>query len=131
MSQLSDYAEKLALDFLLNATSATRPTAWFISLHTGAPGETGANEIGASSAYTRQTATFGAASTGAGTATNSVALTFGPATTSNWGTVSGVGIWDATTAGNPLFVGILGTARVINIGDSLSFASAALVAALA
>lgn len=131
MANLSDWAEKAALDWLLLGATPTRPTAIFVSLHTGSPGDTGTTELGAGSAYARQTATFAAASSGAGTTQNSNTITFGPATTSNWGTISGMGIWDASSSGNLLFWGTLATPRTINIGDSLQFAASGLVCSLA
>lgn len=133
MSAMTDYAEKLALDWLFTNGAATRPTAWFVALHTAAPGETATGEISTGSAYARQTATFRAASSGAGTTDNNGAITFGPATTSNWGTVSGISVWDNGTigSGNALIAGTLATARAINIGDSLQIADGALDLALA
>ena len=129
MSNVTNYAEKLLLDWILTTGSATRPTAWFASLHTGDPGETGASELSSGSGYARQSASFAAAVDPAGTTTNQNALTFGPAATSNWGTVSGVGIVDMSTlgSGNFLFAGLLATARVVAIGDSLQIASGSLV----
>jgi hypothetical protein len=126
MSNLSDYAEKLLLDWLLTNGAATRPTAWFVALHTAAPGETGTGEMGTTSGYVRRTVTFGAAVSGTGTTDNTADITFGPATTSNWGVVSGVSVWDATTAGNCLFQGTFATARTININDQLTIAAGAL-----
>lgn len=132
MSNLSDYAEKLALDFLMNTQTATRPTAWYVGLHTGAPGETGAsNELSSGSAYSRQTSTWAAAASGAGTTTNTNTITFGPATTSNWGTISSLTLWDASSAGNCLWQGNLATARVISVGDSLQFSAGAITLTLA
>ena len=34
MAALSDYAEKLLLDWSMTAGSATRPTAWYVALYT-------------------------------------------------------------------------------------------------
>jgi len=56
---------------------------------------------------------------------NAAAITFGPAS-ANWGTVDEVGVWDASTAGNILYVGSLTTAKTINNGDSAQFAIGAL-----
>ena len=35
----SNFAEDLVLNWLLTTNSATRPTAWYVSLYTVAPGE--------------------------------------------------------------------------------------------
>ena len=39
----STYGGNLALDWLLSNASVTRPTAWYVSLHTADPGLTGAS----------------------------------------------------------------------------------------
>ena len=61
MSCLSDYAENLVLTWLLTATAATRPSAWYVALHTGDPGETGASNevvVGTDADYVRKAITF-------------------------------------------------------------------------
>lgn len=68
-----------------------------------------------------------AAPSGSGTRTidNAAIIAFGPAG-ANWGTVDEVGIWDASTAGNLLYVGSLAASKTINSGDSAEFAIGAL-----
>ena len=117
MSALSNYAENLVLDWLLTGESVSRPSAWYVALHTGDPGEAGsANEL-SGNGYARQAVTFAAAADG--TTENEGQLTFGPNTNSNWGTVSHVSVWDAATGGNCLFKGALSSSVSINVGDSL------------
>jgi len=117
MSALSDYAENLVLDWLLTGGSVSRPSAWYVALHTGDPGEAGsANEL-SGNGYARQAVTFAAAVDGA--TENEGQLTFGPNTDSNWGTVSHVSVWDDETGGNCLFKGALSSSVSINVGDSL------------
>ena len=41
MAAISDYAEKLILDYLMTSGSATRPTAWYVALYTSAPSDAG------------------------------------------------------------------------------------------
>ena len=41
MAALSDYAEKLLLDYSMTAGSVTRPTAWYVALYTSAPTDAG------------------------------------------------------------------------------------------
>jgi hypothetical protein len=63
-----------------------------LSLHTGYPGTTGANEVsGGTPAYARQSATFGAASGGQRTLSSSVTFDV-PATTVRW-----IGVWNGST----------------------------------
>lgn len=126
MSNLSDYMEAASLNWGFTTQSVTRPTTWFVALHTAVPGDTGTGELGTTSGYTRKVATFASAVSGTGTTDNTADLTFGPATTSNWGTISGVSIWDATTGGNCLMAGTFATARTINVNDQLTIAAGAL-----
>ena len=41
MTAKTDYAENLALLYLMTDETYVRPTAWFVALHTGDPGEAG------------------------------------------------------------------------------------------
>lgn len=110
MSGLSDFGENLVQNFRLNNAAVTRPTTWFVGLHTGDPGETGAaNEVstGGGSGYARQAVTFGASA--AGIVANTGLVLFGPAVTA-WGTITHVSIWDTVAAGNCLDKGPLSTA---------------------
>lgn len=131
MANVSAFAEKLALDFLLNAVAAGRPAAWGLGVSLGAPSSTSMSEIATGSGFNRATITFAAAASPAGTITNNAAVTFGPASAA--ATITGIHIWDtpAATAGNPLFYGTLATIRTLAAGDSLVIASGALTCSLA
>lgn len=93
----SNYSRGLVYKALFRATNLTAPTALFMSLHTSAPGLTGANEI-TGNAYVRQSITFAADTNGAGASSN--APQFPAPAPSNWGTATHFGIWDAVSAGN-------------------------------
>jgi hypothetical protein len=130
MAAIGSNTENLALNFMLNAQTATRPVAWGIGLSTGVPTAVAGSEIGTGSGYTRQTAGFGAAA--AGTCLNTNAATFGPFSSAM--TVQGITVWDTVLqggSGNLLWFGTLATARTTAIGDSLVIASAALSISLA
>ena len=87
----SDYqANTLLDDFLLNGTP-------FVSLHSGYPGGTGANEFTGGS-YARQSATFGAASARAASITSPLVFLDLPNLD-----ILAAGIWDAVSGGNFLF----------------------------
>lgn len=99
---ISNYLENKFLDKALTNTDFTA-AATYVALHTGDPGETGTNEVSGGS-YARQAATWNAASSGI--STNDGALSFAdmPACT-----VVAASVWDASSAGNMLFAGFLGT----------------------
>lgn len=117
MTAFSNYAENLVLDWVFTNGAATRPTAWYVSLHTADPTETGSVGELSGNGYARQSVTFSAAASGA--TSNSGTLTFGPNTGTNWGSVTHVAVWDAATTGNCLAHGALSASVTINVGDSL------------
>jgi len=125
MSALSDYAEKLVLDWMMTTGSATRPTSWYIALFTAAPSDSGGGTEVSGNSYSRQSASWTAGSSPGGTTDNSGAISF-TASGGNWGTVSHIGIFDASSSGNLLWHGALTASKTISDGDTLSFAIGAL-----
>ena len=121
MAALSDFSEKLLLDWLMTTGSATRPTVWYVALYTAAPSDSGGGTEVSGSGYARESVTFAAASTPGGTTSNTGAVSF-TATGGNWGTVTHVGIFDASTSGNLLWHGAMTASKTINDGDTLEFA---------
>lgn len=121
MAALSDYAEKLILDYLMTSGSATRPTAWYVGLYTSAPSDAGGGTELSGSGYARESAAFAAATSGTGTTSNSGAIVF-TADGGDWGSVTHMGIHDAVSGGNLLWHGALAAAKTVLDGDSLEFA---------
>ena len=121
MSKFSDYLEKAIIDWsfgniAMPATSAVR----YVSLHTAAPSESaGSNEVPtAGTNYTRQGLSAGnvtkAQVSGVWTATNNGDITFPTTGTANFtATVTHIGIWTASTSGNLLYWGALGSSANI------------------
>jgi hypothetical protein len=120
MAALSDYAEKLLLDYAMTAGSVTRPTAWYVALYTGAPSDSGGGTEVSGSGYARQAVTFAAATSGAGTTSNTNAQTF-TASGGAFGTVTHIGILDASSGGNLLWHGAMTASKTIADGDTLEF----------
>ena len=120
MAALSDYAEKLLLDWAMTTGSATRPTAWHVALYTAAPSDSGGGTEVSTGGYTRKSVTFGAASSPGGTTSNTGAVSF-TASGANYGTVTHIGIFDNSTGGNLLWHGALTTSKTVNDGDTLEF----------
>lgn len=121
MAALSDYSEKLILDYLMTTGSATRPTNWYVALYTAAPSDSGGGTELSGSGYSRESVTFAAATSGTGTTSNSGAVVF-TADGGDWGSVTHMGIHDATSGGNLLWHGALAAAKTVLDGDSLEFA---------
>ena len=114
MAEMSNYLENAVINAVLRNTSYTSPAAVYVGLYTSDPGEgnTGTEVSGGS--YARTAVTFGAPSNGV--STNSASVTF-PTATGTWGTVTHVGILDATTSGNLLYYTALDASKSIASGD--------------
>lgn len=120
MSSFTDYTENLVLNWLFTANSATRPTAWYVGLFTAAPSDSGGGTEVSGNAYARTaTGTMSVSGTSPTNCTNSAAIEFPAASGGNWGTITHVAIFDASTSGNMLGWASLTTSRTINDGDVL------------
>ena len=117
---LSDYAEIAVLDWLLGGATPTRPPARYVALFTAAPTDAGGGTEVSGGGYARQAMTCGAAASGA--TSNSADVSF-TASGAAFGTVSHIGIFDASTAGNLLWWGALTTSKAVGDGDTLTFAA--------
>lgn len=120
MAALSDHAEKLLLDFLMTTGTATRPTNWYVALYTAAPSDSGGGTEVSGAGYARQSVAFDAAATPGGTTSNSADVSF-TATGGNYGTVTHLGIFDASSSGNLLWHGALTANKTVEDGDTITF----------
>jgi len=114
MAEMSNYLENALINATLRNTSYTSPTTVYLALYTDNPtdADTGTEVTG--NGYERQSITFGAPSNGV--STNTAAIEF-PQATGSWGTVSYVGIRDASTSGNLLYHTALDASKAIATGD--------------
>jgi len=125
MAGLTNFGEDLVLDFLFTTGTATRPTAWYVSLYTVAPTEsTGGTEVSGGS-YARVSTSFTVSGTAPTQASNTAAVEFAECT-ATWGTVVAAGIMDASTSGNLIAFANLTTSKAIDTGDVLRFNAGAL-----
>lgn len=118
MSDFSDYLENKILDHVFRNTSYTPPAAVYLGLYTSAPSDAGGGTEVSGAGYARQAITFGAASGGAISNTAAVQFT---ASGGSYGTVTHVGIFDASSAGNMLAWKSI-TPIVMGSGGILTFA---------
>ena len=103
------------LQYLLTTDSVTRPTSWYVGLFTSDPTDTGAAGTEVSgNGYARTAVTF---SVTGDTASNTAGVEFPAATGGDWGTVSHIGILDASSGGNMLIASALTVAKDITDGD--------------
>lgn len=128
MAEMSNYLENALINATLRATTFTSPATVYVSLHTADPTDDGSGTEVSGGSYARQSASFAAPSNGA-SATNAD-ITF-PQATGNWGTVTHIGIWDASTSGNLYYHTALDASKTIDTGDIFKIASGSLTVTLA
>ena len=132
MAAASDYVEDRTLDFWLkaNSTSTTAPSTVYVALFTSSPADdaSGTEVSTSGTAYVRKAVSFGTIS--GGSVSNSANVTFDAATAS-FGTVSHIGIFDASTSGNLLFHGALDASKSIDTGDTFQITTGNLTVTMA
>lgn len=140
MAAMSDYLENKLIDQIFRGQAFSFPATLHVGLFTANPSDTGGGtevtggsyaRVGVTASLANWAGTQSAGSTTAssgtgGTTSNNSAITF-PAPTANWGTITGFGIFDASSGGNLLFWGALTTNKTVNNGDAApAFSAAAL-----
>lgn len=116
MAAISVYLSNIILNEVLRGVDYTPPASAYLALYTDDPT---ANDIGtevSGGGYARQIVTFSNAS--GGQIVNDVDIVF-PQATASWGTITHIGIRDASTGGNLLFYGPLDISKTIDSGDQL------------
>ena len=109
----SDYLETKVLDHVFGGTAYTAPATLYVALFTAAPSDSGGGTEVSGGAYARQTIAF---TTSGDTTSNTAAVEF-PTATANYGLVTHVGIYDASTAGNLMAWAALTSPKNIETGD--------------
>jgi len=109
----SNTFETTVLTWVFTTGSATRPTEWHIALYTAAPDDTGGGTEVSGGGYGRKVVTF---TVSGNTASNNAAIEWDVAS-SSYGTVTHVGVFDASTGGNLIAYAALTTSKTIDTGD--------------
>ena len=111
----SNHLETEILDHVFGGNAYTAPATLYLALFTSNPDEdaSGTEVSTSGTAYARQTVTF---TVSGNTATTDAAVEYSTAT-ANFGTVSYVGVMDASTGGNLLAYAALTSAKTIETGD--------------
>jgi hypothetical protein len=120
MSAFSNYLETEILDWVNGGAFPTQPSATFVQLFNGSPTEAGG---GGTALYTRVPVAAGGWTTTTGstaTISNTTAIVITSSAASS-ATADNFGIFDSSAAGNLLFLGALGTAKTISVGDEVKF----------
>lgn len=109
----SNYLETKVLDHVFTNTAYTSPSAVYVALFTSSPAEDGSGTEVSGGGYARQAGSF---SVSGNTATTTAAIEY-PTATDDYGTVTHVGIYDASTSGNLLAYAALTASKNISSGD--------------
>ena len=113
----SNEFETRVLQWTFTTGSPTRPTAWYVALFTDDPTDAGTGTEVSGGSYARTAVTF---TVSGDTASNSGAVEF-PEATGSWGTITHIGIYDASTSGNLIAHAALSASKAIASGDILRF----------
>jgi hypothetical protein len=114
---ISNYAELKLLEHVTGKTSFTIPTNVYLKLHTGDPGEDCTNN--AATEATRKITAWATAASGAIATSATVEWT----NVSTTETYTHWSMWDASTAGNPLWNGALSASAAVTSGDTFQITS--------
>ena len=121
MAGFSYYLENKVLLHVFGGTSYTAPGTLYVALFTSAPSDTGGGTECSGGSYARKSmAAMTVSGTSPTTATNGAAVEFATATGS-WGTVTHVGVFDASTSGNLLGWAALSASKTVSSGDVFRF----------
>ena len=117
----SDYLENALVNHVLRNTALTSPVTVYLALFTADPTDANvtANEV-ATASYARVAITFTAPADGA--TENTAELAFAQATES-WGTITHIGVYDASTIGNLLYHGALSASKAVDLNDTFKIAT--------
>lgn len=135
----TDFAENKRIDWMWRGQTVTLPGTWYFGLLTGACSDSAAGTEVSGGSYARvgvvaslanfagtQSAGSTTASSGTGaTTSNNGVITFA-APTANWGVITHVGVYDASSGGNLWICQALTASKTVNNGDAApSFPAAA------
>jgi hypothetical protein len=110
----TNFLETEILDHVFAGAAYTAPGTKYLALFTAiADGEAGSVTELSGSAYARQSVAF---TTSGNTTSNNAAVEF-PTATGSWGTVTHVGVYDASTSGNLMAYATLSSSKAIATGD--------------
>ena len=110
----SNFLETEILDHVFAGAAYTAPGTKYLALFTAiSDGEAGSVTEISGNAYARQSVAF---TTSGNTTSNNAAVEF-PTATGSWGTVTHVGVYDASSSGNLMAYATLSSSKAIATGD--------------
>jgi len=122
MADLSTHAANRFLTWLMTGNTVTRPSAIYAALYTSPTTEVSGN------GYSRKTMTF---SNGSNRGTSNTSSDTFAASGGSWGNITHLGLFDAATNGNLLWLGVsVSGPKLIENGDELIVHSGAVTIAV-
>jgi hypothetical protein len=110
----TNFLETEILDHVFAGAAYTAPGTKYLALFTAiSDGEAGSVTELSGDAYARQSVAF---TTSGNTTSNNAAVEF-PTATGSWGTVTHVGVYDASSSGNLMAYATLSSSKAIATGD--------------
>jgi hypothetical protein len=109
----SNYLENKVLGHVFGGTAYSAAGTLYLALFTTSPAEDGSGTEVSGTSYARQTVAFTVTNN---TASNTSAVEF-PTAGGSWGTVTHVGVYDASTSGNLLAYAALSASKAIDTSD--------------
>lgn len=125
MTALSNFAELKVLDLLFRNTAYTAPNA-YLGLFTSAPNDAGGGTEVSGNNYARVQIDTKMAAASSGSISSNANITFPAASGGDFGTITHIGIFDASTSGNLLAHGALTASKTISDGDTFQINSGSL-----
>ncbi len=123
----TNHYENLIQNHILGGAGTLAQATWYLALFTAVASDAGGGTECTGGAYARKAITNNTTNwptTTTGTKSLGVSTAFEEAT-NNWGTITGWGLYDASTGGNLCMQGTLSTPLVISQGDVARFAAGA------
>lgn len=124
---MSNYLENALLNHIFRNTEFTPPTELYVALYTSDPTDQDIGMEVSGGGYERQVVTFGPPSNGS--VSNTADIVF-PVATTDWGTITHIGVRDAASGGNLLFRAALDVPKTIQSGDQIKILAGQLVISL-
>lgn len=122
MSSFADYLENKVVDYVFGSLATFTKPSRYIALFSAAPSDAGGGtELSSTGGYVRMS--LPAMTVTGNSATNGASIDWTAASAAWSGTVTHIGIFDASTAGNMLAWAPLTTARTVNAGDVFRIAA--------
>ena len=120
---MSSYLASTILNAVFRNLPFSPPSTVYVALYTSDPTDDDTGTEVSGGGYSRQEVTFSSpiAKDGRTEISNDTEIVFGPAT-EDWGTVTHVGLRDASTGGNLLYYGPLTVPHTVSTDQQLRFA---------